>query len=348
MVAAFIPPRRKTVLNWRFIGFPSLDPLRSSFGLGIGHLRSVGHLEGALGVIPAFSYDEAFSRNIGWVSAAEQQKLRSKRVAIAGLGGVGGSHLLTLTRLGIGAFHIADFDTFDIPNFNRQAGATTSTLGRQKSEVLSKMARDINPELKVTVFEKGIDEQNVGAFLDGVDLYIDGLDFFAFSARKIVFPACAQRNIPATTAAPLGMGAALLNFLPGGMTFEEYFRWNGCSDEEMALRFLIGLSPAGLHRSYLVDPATIDLKGRKGPSTPMACELCAGMAGTQALKILLNRGDIVAAPRGMHFDAYRGKMVQTWRPGGNRNPIQRLAIFIATRQIARMRKPPASASEMRS
>ena len=85
----------------------------------------------------AFNYEKAFSRNIGWVSASEQQTLRGKRVAIAGLGGVGGAHLLTLTRLGIGAFHIADFDTFDIANFNRQAGAMTSTLGRKKSEVLA-------------------------------------------------------------------------------------------------------------------------------------------------------------------------------------------------------------------
>jgi tRNA A37 threonylcarbamoyladenosine dehydratase len=48
-----------------------------------------------------FDYATAFSRTIGWMTSAEQPKLRSKRVAIAGLGGVGGAHLLTLTRLGI-------------------------------------------------------------------------------------------------------------------------------------------------------------------------------------------------------------------------------------------------------
>ena len=50
--------------------------------------------------LDTFSYDEAFSRNIGWVTEAEQQALRGKRVAIAGLGGVGGVHFLTLARLG--------------------------------------------------------------------------------------------------------------------------------------------------------------------------------------------------------------------------------------------------------
>ena len=280
-----------------------------------------------------FSYERAFSRNIGWLTDAEQQALRGKRVAIAGLGGVGGAHLLTLTRLGIGAFHVADFDTFDIPNFNRQAGAMMSSVGRSKADVLAAMARDINPGLELKVFGDGVTEQNLEAFFDGVDLYVDGLDFFAFSARKIVFTACAEKGIPATTAAPLGMGTAVLNFLPGGMTFEQYFRWNGCSEDEMALRFLIGLSPAMLQRGYLVERSAVDFKARKGPSTPMACDLCAGVAATQALKILLRRGELMSAPHGLHFDAYRNKMVKTWRPWGNGNPIQRLALAIARRQL---------------
>ena len=62
---------------------------------------------------PPFDYHAAFSRNIGWVTETEQALLRTRRIAIAGLGGVGGSHLLTLTRLGIGRFNIADLDTFD-------------------------------------------------------------------------------------------------------------------------------------------------------------------------------------------------------------------------------------------
>ncbi|MET0056427.1 MAG: ThiF family adenylyltransferase, partial [Candidatus Thiodiazotropha sp. 6PLUC10] len=79
-----------------------------------------------------FDYQTAFSRNIGWVTKGEQQRLRQARVAIAGLGGVGGSHLLTLTRLGIGEFNLADFDTFAVENFNRQAGANLNTVGQPK------------------------------------------------------------------------------------------------------------------------------------------------------------------------------------------------------------------------
>lgn len=279
-----------------------------------------------------FSYQQAFARNIGWVTQAEQSVLRGKRIAIAGMGGVGGVHLLTLARLGVGAFHIADFDNFDIANFNRQVGATMSTLGRPKVEVLAEMARDINPDLQIVRFPSGVNSGNLAQFFEGVDLYVDGLDFFAFGARQATFAACARLGIPAITAAPLGMGTALLNFLPGRMTFEEYFGWGQLPDEEKALRFLVGLAPAGLHARYLVDPSSINLKEQRGPSTIMGCELCAGAAATEALKILLNRGQVEAAPRGYHFDAYRNKLVRTWRPGGHRHPLQRLTMMLVKRR----------------
>ncbi|MES2164920.1 MAG: ThiF family adenylyltransferase [Pseudomonadota bacterium] len=280
----------------------------------------------------SFSYQQAFARNIGWVTQAEQSVLRGKRIAIAGMGGVGGVHLLTLARLGVGAFHIADFDTFDIANFNRQVGATMSTLGQPKVEVLAEMARDINPELQIVRFPGGVNSGNLAQFFEGVDLYVDGLDFFAFNARQATFAACARLGIPAITAAPLGMGTAVLNFLPGRMTFEEYFGWGALPDEEKALRFLVGLAPAGLHARYLVDPSSINLKEQRGPSTIMGCELCAGAAATEALKILLNRGEVEAAPRGYHFDAYRNKLVRTWRPGGHRHPLQRLTMMLVKRR----------------
>jgi molybdopterin/thiamine biosynthesis adenylyltransferase len=282
-----------------------------------------------------FSYAEAFSRNIGWVTAPEQERLRAKRVAVAGMGGVGGVHLLTLARLGIGAFHIADFDTFDLVNFNRQVGAGMSTLGKPKVDVLAAMAKDINPSIDLVTFPGGVSSDNVEQFLSGVDLYVDGLDFFAFDARRRTFAGCAARGIPACTAAPIGMGAALLNFMPGGMTFEEFFLWGEAPDQEKALRFLLGLAPAGLHRRYLVDPSSVDLAERRGPSTIAACQLCAGMVAAEAVKILLERGKVLAAPHGMHFDAYRNRFVKTWRPKGNNHPLQRLALRFAARQLSR-------------
>ncbi len=280
-----------------------------------------------------FDYGVAFSRNIGWVTEDEQRRLSTKRVAIAGMGGVGGFHLLTLARLGIQHFHIADLDTFELANFNRQVGAGMGSLGQHKAEVLARMARDINPDCEIKIFPRGVDASNLSEFMAGVDLYVDGLDFFAFSAREGMFRYCAEHRVPATTVAPLGMSAALLNFLPGGMSFEEYFQLDGKPEMEKAVRFLIGLAPALLHRPYLADETRVNLAACKGPSTVMACSLCAGVAASEALKILLGRGKVWAAPHGIQFDGYRNRVAHTWRPGGNRHPINRLALAIAKRQL---------------
>ncbi len=281
----------------------------------------------------AFDYDSAFSRNIGWITEQEQAILRNKRIAIAGMGGVGGFHLLTLARLGVGKFYIADLDTFEVENFNRQVGASMSSLGQPKVEVLARMARDINPDMDITIFPNGVNSSNLDDFFRDVDLYIDGLDFFAFKAREDVFAYCAQHSIPAVTVAPLGISAALLNFLPGHMSFEDYFQVAGRPELEKAVRFLVGLAPALLHRHYLADKTRVNLRERRGPSTVMACQLCAGVAASEALKILLKRGKVLAAPHGIQYDGYRNKFAHTWRPGGNRNPINRIAIAIAKQQL---------------
>jgi molybdopterin/thiamine biosynthesis adenylyltransferase len=280
-----------------------------------------------------YSYATAFSRNLGWVTQAEQDTLRHCRVAIAGMGGVGGVHLLTLARLGIGNFTIADPDTFDLVNFNRQAGAFLSSLDLAKAPAMAAMAHDINPEADIRVFATGVDAGNVDEFLRDADLYVDGLDVFALQARRVVFAACAQRGIPAITVAPLGMGAALVNFLPGKMSFEDYFRLEGYDEDEQLLRFLVGLAPAILHRTYLVDPGRIDLAQQRTASTVMACQLSAGVMGTEALKMLLGRGKVWAAPHAIQFDAFRNKLTRTWRPGGNQHPLQRLGLALIKRAL---------------
>ena len=182
---------------------------------------------------------------------------------------------------------------------------------------------DINPDLDIRRFPDGIKPDNIDQFLDGVDLYVDGLDFFAVAARRMAFAACDRLSIPATTAAPLGMGTALLNFLPGQMTFEQYFRMENQPEEEQLRRFLMGLAPQALQAQYLVDPSTIDLANHRGPSTPMGCELCAGVVGSQALKILLDRGEVLAAPHGLQFDAYLNQCVTThWQHWETHDPAQ--------------------------
>lgn len=279
-----------------------------------------------------FDYGRAFTRNLGWLTADDQTLLRRSRVAIAGLGGVGGAHLLTLCRLGIANFNISDFDDFDIHNMNRQAGAFMSSMGKPKLDILAQMARDINPEVDLRPFPIGVQAENVAEFLRDVDAYVDGLDFFALPARRMVFAKCREMGIPVLTAAPLGMGVALLYFSPTGMSAEDYFRWEGHELEEQYARFIAGLSPAMVQRHYLVAPEAVNFQEKRGPSTVMACDLCAGVMGTSVLKVLLGRGSIRPAPWGMHFDTYRQTLNHTWRPFGNANPLQWLLLkFIRPR-----------------
>src|SRR3546814_12700033 len=113
---------------------------------------------------------------------------------------------------------------------------------------MAEMTRDINPEADIRTFPAGIDEGNIDAFLDGVDLFVDGFDFFVPDIRAKVFRRCAELRIPAITAGPVGFGTCYLVFLPGGMTFEEYFRLEGLPKERQYARFLLGLAPKALHR----------------------------------------------------------------------------------------------------
>lgn len=281
-----------------------------------------------------FNYNKAFSRNIGWVTEQEQQILRSKKVAIAGAGGVGGEHALTLARLGIENFHISDFDEFEVHNFNRQAGAFMSTIDQAKCQTMVNMVRDINPEANVTAFPEGTFEHNVDDFLDGVDIYVDSLDFFALEARKLVFQKCYEKQIPVLTAAPLGLGCAFLCFMPGSMSYEDYFCFNSAkTEDEQYIKFLIGLSPAMLQKGYLVDPSRADFNEQKGPSMAMAVKMCAGVLGSNVLKILLGRGKVIQAPYGLHFDAYQNRFKVTWRPWGNKNPLQKVLFYVAKKIV---------------
>ncbi len=273
-----------------------------------------------------FDYARAFSRNIGWVTSAEQAVLREACVAIAGLGGVGGAHAITLARLGVSRFHIADFDAFEVHNFNRQAGAFMSTLGRAKVDVLAQMIRDINPQAEVCCFPQGVQRENLNDFLAGVAVYVDGIDFFAMEARQMIFAACHAQGVPALTAAPIGMGVSLMYFEPAGMSFEDYFGLQGQPRREQFARFVAGLSPWMLHGNYLAVPEAVRFDQQVAPSTPMACELCAGVMGSAVLKVLLRRGKLRPAPWSMQFDAYRHKLRLSWRPFGNANPLQWLLL----------------------
>ena len=271
-----------------------------------------------------WTYGSAFSRNLGLLTQAEQERLRGACVAIAGMGGVGGVHLVTLARLGVGAFHLADFDQFDVPNFNRQYGATLETLGRDKVEVMAEAALQINPELKLTLFREGLTRDNCERFADGADVVLDGIDFFAIGARRLLFRTARQHGLYALTSGPLGFGSTLHIFSPTGMSFDRYFDLDDRMDTiDQLVAFMVGLAPRGLHLRYL-DLSRMDVAAKTGPSSGIACQLCSALIGAEALKIMLDKRSSRVAPWYAQFDPYLQRYVQGYLWRGNRHPRQKL------------------------
>ena len=272
---------------------------------------------------------EAFSRNIGLLTQAEQDRLANATVAIPGMGGVGGVHLITMTRTGVGKFHLADFDTYDPVNINRQFGARVPDFGRPKMQVMKEQALSINPYLEIKEFPEGINTSNIDDFLDGVQVVIDGLDFFAFDIRRLLFNRAREKGVYVITAGPLGFSSAMLIFSPHeGMSFDKYFNIvEGMAPQDQYLSFALGLAPRATHIKYM-DLSRVDLESKAGPSLNIACQICSGMAATEAVRIILNKGKVKAVPYFFQFDPY----VQKYRKGklimGNRNPIQRIKMAV--------------------
>lgn len=115
------------------------------------------------------------SRNHDKITLDEQALLRTKRVAVIGLS-VGGETAVNLAQEHLcGELVIADFDELDLSNLNRlQAGI--DELGENKAHIVSRRIARLNPYLRVHVFDRGVNAENMDAFLAGVDLLVEECD----------------------------------------------------------------------------------------------------------------------------------------------------------------------------
>ncbi|WP_295438472.1 ThiF family adenylyltransferase [uncultured Thiodictyon sp.] len=116
-----------------------------------------------------------FERNIGVITAPQQETLRRSRVTVIGLGGLGGVIAEVSVRSGVGQLVLVDFDTFDRSNLNRQVFAFQDTVGRPKTEVTLEFLRRINPGLEA-VLAATVNEDNAAALLAGSDAIVLAAD----------------------------------------------------------------------------------------------------------------------------------------------------------------------------
>lgn len=138
---------------------------------------------------------DAFSRTRLLLGADAMDKLKNARVAVFGLGGVGGYVVEALARSGVGALDLIDHDTVSLTNINRQLLALHSTVGLSKAEAAKRRVLDINPEAKVVAHEKFYGPDTAGEFdFTRYDYIVDAID--TVTAKLALIARAKETGIP--------------------------------------------------------------------------------------------------------------------------------------------------------
>ncbi len=147
-----------------------------------------------------------FERTGILIGRAGVERLASRHVFVAGMGGVGSWCAEALTRAGIGRLTLVDMDTVAVSNINRQMPALFSTVGRKKTEVMAERLRDINPDCRLTPLDVFIDPSNVDGLLPAdADFVIDCID--SLNCKVALIATAYRRGLP--VAASMGAGNKL-------------------------------------------------------------------------------------------------------------------------------------------
>ncbi len=120
---------------------------------------------------------EEFSRTALLFGEEGLERLSAARVAVFGIGGVGGHAAEALVRSGIGAIDLIDSDTVSVSNLNRQLVALHSTVGKYKVDIARERFLDINPELKIKTYKTFYTPETAAEFnFSDYDYVIDAID----------------------------------------------------------------------------------------------------------------------------------------------------------------------------
>ncbi len=132
---------------------------------------------------------------------------------------------MRLARLGVRHIKVADPDTFDWTNVNRQFGSSRATIGKNKAEVVGKLVHELAGDVTVEIFPEGITDRSAERFIDGCDLVLDQMDFYLIRDRYALHRAFRAASQPKfiLSAWCIGWGTSMLKYTRDGMTIEEYF-----------------------------------------------------------------------------------------------------------------------------
>ena len=155
---------------------------------------------------------ERYQRNLGVISPSEQVKLLQSKVAIIGAGGLGGTVLEFLARMGIGKLIIADKDLIVDSNLNRQILSTENNLGQSKTEFAVKRVKEINSSIEIVGHSVFINSDNVKKIIEGAEVVVDALD--NLPSRFVLQKACRDLKIPLVHGAIAGFNGQLTTIFP--------------------------------------------------------------------------------------------------------------------------------------
>lgn len=208
-----------------------------------------------------------YSRQISVEEIGElgQARLLSSKVAIIGCGALGSMVAMQLAAAGVGSIVIADFDTIDISNLQRQFFFSTDEAGKMKSDVLQERMISINPGCKIQKVAKLIDKKLAGELFRDCDFIIDSTDNPA--SKAMIEKTCLGLGKPCCIGGVSGFHGQVMTVEPGGMTFGDLF----CEDVES-------------------DFLPCSISGVIGP----AAALCASVQAAEAIKYLTGVGETLA------------------------------------------------------
>lgn len=135
-----------------------------------------------------------FSRTENLIGKENVEKLKNKKVAVFGIGGVGSFVVEGLVRGGVQNFLLVDHDTIDETNINRQIHANTETIGKYKVDVMKERILLINPNAKVEISKEFFLPENNNINFDNVDYIIDSIDTVTGKIGLVVL--ANEKNIP--------------------------------------------------------------------------------------------------------------------------------------------------------
>lgn len=142
-----------------------------------------------------------------------QLNLRSAKICVVGVGGLGNPITTRLAAMGVGKLRIVDRDIIELSNLHRQIMFDESDVGQVKVEVAAKKLKKLNPDVEIESLPISINDYTALDAVEGCDVVIDALD--SVNARYALNKACVEKNIPFVTGAAVGVSGQAFTILPG-------------------------------------------------------------------------------------------------------------------------------------